>query len=465
MATNPNKVVLVTKAAVQPQIDALKSEVSLLHSQMKESNGKLDAKLDSLLEIIKKDLEAKLLQDAQGSGAHSQSMPQASGVVSRPRTVESLDLNSRDQNQLKSQTPGPSQVSLPANPATSGVEAPSRMEVEDSASKQVSRAKRSVEQTDAEIFDSPLPASPKKRKAHKPSELQVRDPSLSDEASRLLDVAQSEYDQSEVLEVRVTEEDMGELLDELDGEANEENFVADGLSKLVQGSYRRRLVPKLVEEFHTECPAPDNCTHLKVPDVNLPIWTCMSRHQRYNDLSCRAVQNELSVAGAEGVKAIAALSALKADADGDHTKQEIKRIMNMVGKAVALMGSASHGVSIKRRKDIKPCLNPQLQSLCADNTPVSENWLFGDDLQYQIREIQDARRLAHQVGRAPSHSFSHRGRSRGARGRDRNRQSDQQFRNQVNSQQVFPNRSQSRGQNNSRPSRGRGRYRQRRGSY
>ena len=463
MATNPKpKVVLVTGtkgAGVQPQIDALKNDVASLHSQMQESNGKLDA----LLAIIQRDLEAKLKQDetaiqSQHPNSDCSTSKQTQSLTTEPEASTSTSQPKPKAKASVTQVPEQESTSH-SKPEASGVEAPTRMEVEASVKNQVKRAKRPASDDDVDDdFDRPLPEPPKKNKPVAKAKVSQ---DLSDEALGLMDAhSQSEYDQNDILELHASEDDMNDLLNQLDGVEEDLDVVNDGLARLVQGSYRRRLVPKLVVEFCDETPAPSNCTHLKVPDVNPPIWSCMSRDQRHNDLTCRSVQNELAVAGANSVRAIAALSTLKANAVGDHTKDEIKGIMNLVAKSVALMGSASHGVSVKRRKDIKPCLSTQLQSLCAESTPVSENWLFGDDLQYQIRDIQDARRLAHQVARPVNQQhFSRRSPGRGARGRGRGQhyRQEQPFRNQYNSQQAFPNRSgHSRGQS-------RGQYKPRRG--
>ena len=81
------------------------------------------------------------------------------------------------------------------------------------------------------------------------------------------------------------------------------------------------------------------------------------------------------------------------------------------------MGSAFHNVSLKRRRDIKPSLNPVMAELCADSHPVSSKWLFGEDLSSAVREIFDHKKVQSQICRANNNNFSYRGRGRGLRGK------------------------------------------------
>ena len=73
-----------------------------MQAQKRESNGKLDV----LLDIIKKDLEAKLLQDVQGTGVQTQSKLQALSVDIIVQPDASPDLDSGDRNKSKPQAPG-----------------------------------------------------------------------------------------------------------------------------------------------------------------------------------------------------------------------------------------------------------------------------------------------------------------------------------------------------------------------
>ncbi|XP_071790451.1 uncharacterized protein [Asterias amurensis] len=51
--------------------------------------------------------------------------------------------------------------------------------------------------------------------------------------------------------------------------------------------------------------------------------------------------------------------------------------------------NASYESSMKRRDDLKPCLNPMYKGLCSRSTPVSDK-LFGQDLNSSMKQVAEA---------------------------------------------------------------------------
>lgn len=66
------------------------------------------------------------------------------------------------------------------------------------------------------------------------------------------------------------------------------------------------------------------------------------------------MQNELSSSGSILANVLQDLTVLKNNAVENDAKSAISSIITNVGKSLALIGSVFQGVSMERRKDIKP---------------------------------------------------------------------------------------------------------------
>ena len=64
----------------------------------------------------------------------------------------------------------------------------------------------------------------------------------------------------------------------------------------------------------------------------------------------------------------------------------------MNADAVALLGHATHQLSMHRRQAIKPILNKEYATLCSPQGPFTE-FLFGDELQSQLNNIKASNKI------------------------------------------------------------------------
>lgn len=160
-----------------------------------------------------------------------------------------------------------------------------------------------------------------------------------------------------------------------------ESVMAEDVSPLiadfVNTRFREVLEVEKVKEYEQEFPIPRNCHNLQIPQVNKPIWENLSKIAKQCDISVQKQQHELSVATSCITYCFQRLQSLKqslADADA---KREVTEVTLDMGKALALLGSSFHNASIKRRKDMRQCLNPQLSPLLREEFPMSSDLLFG----------------------------------------------------------------------------------------
>ena len=338
-------------------------------------------------------------------------------------------------------------------------------------------------------FSKPLPASPKKRKPE-PRKLPVtgqekleperRHGSLIDQDTVTREVHEVSSDDNEELtpmaralvndeveSVHQSVEDdvvsvpgpdeMAALYASLKSKVEPEGF-RQGMCDIIGDYFRGEISKETLDTYANEFPIPDNCPNLHVPRVNEPVWDNLPKPARISDLSIQAQQNELSVGSACVAHCIQRLQDFNASLNLDQAK-EISDIAYDLGKALIMFGSSFNHASIKRRRDMKQCLNPAMFPLLKDDYPVGTEYLFGDNLAYAMREVHDSRRVANQVAKK---SFQLRGKPNNRRGRLMRRQSFPQNQHQSQNYQnhsqnrQFQNRSFPRGRGQS-ATRGRGR--------
>lgn len=143
------------------------------------------------------------------------------------------------------------------------------------------------------------------------------------------------------------------------------------------GSVNYLLTNKLEEKQLTDTGQkylrPLNCEFLVVPKVNPVIWDNLTLSTRTNDVKLQRCQKPL-------VKGITAwLSTLK-DKQGPVTEAE--------QDGIALLCNSNFELNALRKELIKPELNKRYSHLCKP-TVIPTQWLFGDDLQKTVKELDE----------------------------------------------------------------------------
>ncbi len=149
---------------------------------------------------------------------------------------------------------------------------------------------------------------------------------------------------------------------------------------------------KKVQEAMNKVKVPTNCPSLIAPKVNLQIWSNIQPKTRSVDLKLQRVQKPL-------VKGLTALAKLD-------EKQPLTKDMK---EAFLLLSVANFELNCVRREMIKPNLNPEFHHLCSTKNKTTE-WLFGDDLGKQCKDLQEESKATRGVMRGGS---SNRGRGTG----------------------------------------------------
>ena len=91
-----------------------------------------------------------------------------------------------------------------------------------------------------------------------------------------------------------------------------------------------------------------------------------------------------------------------------NNREEIKKAISQNGDAVALLGHASHELSLFRRSSITPSLEQGYLRLCSDKVPVTK-FLFGDNLADSMKEVQETNKLCSRISQHAKTTPSHGG--------------------------------------------------------
>ena len=230
----------------------------------------------------------------------------------------------------------------------------------------------------------------------------------------------------------------GELLDRIDAEYSPEEPsgppLHEKLAKIVNKRLENPLSSELIKKKEEIFPRPANCDALAVPKVNAEIWRTMDKAQKGRDLRFSYAQRAV-VKATTGVAVMADKLLNLTSSQSDTvtvSKADLEKLIVTSTDIVSLLGFASRDLACRRRELIRPALKSQFAPLCADSTPMTSTWLFGDNIHQTLTKVKQA----DQVGKEASPSFLAKGHSRFHRFKDnsKRRWGKQQDRGQSGSQ-------------------------------
>ncbi len=94
------------------------------------------------------------------------------------------------------------------------------------------------------------------------------------------------------------------------------------------------------------------------------------------------------------------------NAKGTGTELDVKELLTEQVDSIALLGHISHELACVRRYKIKSVLKPEFATICAD-TGQSSKFLFGDDLQKQLKEGKGSSSFGQVVKTSQGRNASH----------------------------------------------------------
>jgi hypothetical protein len=185
--------------------------------------------------------------------------------------------------------------------------------------------------------------------------------------------------------------------------------VNPAISQIVNSVFRTRISDSKREEKLQLFEIPENCCGLDKVRTNQSMWDKITPRTRTMDSKLQNLQNMIVAAGAGICKALSILTqALSTGLEKSAIDSLLKDLLNVQ----VLVGQSNVDLNVRRRELFKPDLNDQYHPLCSPSVPFTE-WLFGDALTTQVKEITDINRVC---GRLFQNQSSGRGRGRPSRG-------------------------------------------------
>ena len=168
--------------------------------------------------------------------------------------------------------------------------------------------------------------------------------------------------------------------------------VNNKLSKLIDTMLRAKVSDEKMKENAGRFRRPQNCENLVLPKVNPEIWSKMASRAKSRDLNLQNVQVYLIVGLIPVMQSLQKLydwrkmAKKAADKSVSISDEDLSGITSDLCDSFSLLAHSNYQMCLRRREFIKPELNAQFRSLCT-SAPIT-NWLFGDDLCGQIKDLQ-----------------------------------------------------------------------------
>ena len=125
-------------------------------------------------------------------------------------------------------------------------------------------------------------------------------------------------------------------------------------SKMIKKNWESKKTNDSMKSIFEKYKSPENCVFV-LPKVNFELWKLLSSWQRKSDIKFISIQKSL-------VRTmIASLSILSEIHSGDFSVQSIAQ---KTADIAAILGQASHELSLKRRMFIKSVINSEYNDLC-----------------------------------------------------------------------------------------------------
>ena len=189
---------------------------------------------------------------------------------------------------------------------------------------------------------------------------------------------------------------LSQIANDFDEDEHTSCAVTEKLAEIVNKRFSAPLGETKLKEKLGQYLRPDNCAKLVVPKVNPEIWMKLNRPATRQDLQMANIQRAI----VKACTALTQLAEILLTTSSDTAGLDLGKLVTMNADALALLGHATHQLSMHRRQAIKPFLNKEYATLCLPQGPVTE-FLFGDELQAQLNNIKATNKIGNAMASEP----------------------------------------------------------------
>ena len=238
-----------------------------------------------------------------------------------------------------------------------------------------------------EVEDFPL--TPGQGAGHDVDELVLDDIDVDKDIDRVMSGAEHLNKDSEESSNNLVDE----YLSELNVVPRRGAEVPENVSNIINNAFRSKLSDEVRASKLKLFEIPGNCPGLERVKVNQTVWDKVSPQTRSMDIKLQQIQSQVVAAGAGVSKVLTEIMAMEPE---KLTKPTIAQLTKDLLNIEVLVGQSNVDLNHRRRELIKTDLNVQYHHLCATTVPFT-NWLFGDDLNSQVRDIADANKVCGKI--------------------------------------------------------------------
>ncbi|XP_062613264.1 uncharacterized protein LOC134275041 [Saccostrea cucullata] len=171
--------------------------------------------------------------------------------------------------------------------------------------------------------------------------------------------------------------------------------IEDRLAKIVNDSMRTRIGETKKKDLLAKHMKPQNCEKITVPRINKGIWSSLPRKARDQDLKLQHIQSTMCKTFYPLIHLMDKL--LKAQTAKQGLAQtDVTDCFALCNDTFKLLQLGFSEMSQRRRLSLRPELSNEYKALCAAEIPVTDH-LFGDELEKQIKEITDAKKVSRKI--------------------------------------------------------------------
>lgn len=170
--------------------------------------------------------------------------------------------------------------------------------------------------------------------------------------------------------------------------------VNDGIAKMVNTMFSKRLNDDTVAQRMKNVTRPANCESMVTPKVNALIWDKLKPETRSLDIRMQKIQNCILKASYLTIEALNGMGTNPPEVTN-------KKLVS----GLAFLSHSMSDLNLRRRDLIRPELNQVYKHLCSSQIPVTDE-LFGGDLHKAMKDISESHRVVGKItrGRGVAHT-------------------------------------------------------------
>ena len=166
--------------------------------------------------------------------------------------------------------------------------------------------------------------------------------------------------------------------------------VPPSIASLVNMMLSKRGNPEAIEERGKKYLRPKNVAFASAPKINKQVWLSMSASKKMLDKKLQDVQRQFLLSTVPIMNVIKDITQAKSEG----TELDLGGIIHTLSDAVAFVGSSNLNMVQTRKENIKEEIPQNLKSLCSMEIPFTGEFLFGDNLSQNMKDITETKKLS-----------------------------------------------------------------------